>query len=95
MGTSTAGLLWEGLSKDDVGLFREKPVSACSHSERLLIAVNELSQVFRQDHRRGIMIRISFQRSMKRTGHLPCLPPEEAGTAKSFTGFPKITACLW
>ena len=59
MGTSTAGLLWKGLSKDDGGSFREKTVSACSHSERHLIAVNGLSQVFRQDHRRGIMIRIS------------------------------------
>ena len=59
MGTSTAGLLWKGLSKDYGGSFREKTVSACSHSERLLIAVNGLSQVFRQEHRRGIMIRIS------------------------------------
>ena len=53
MGTSTAGLLWKGLSKDYGGSFREKTVGACSHSERLLIAVNGLSQVFRQDHRRG------------------------------------------
>ena len=59
MGTSTTGLLWKGLSKDYGGSFREKTVSACSHFERLFIAVNGLSQVFRQDHRRGIMIRIS------------------------------------
>ena len=62
MGTSTAGLLWKGLSKDDGGSFREKTVGACSHSERLLIAVNGLLQVFRQDHRRGIMIRNSSQK---------------------------------
>ena len=59
MGTSTAGLLWKGLSKDDGGSVREKTVGACSPPERLLIAVNGLSQVFRQDHLRGIMIRIS------------------------------------
>ena len=59
MGTSTAGLLWKGLYKDYGESVREKTVSACSHSERILIAVNGLSQVFRQDHRRGIMIRIS------------------------------------
>ena len=53
MGTSTTGLLWKGLSKDYGGSFREKTVSACSHFERLFIAVNGLSQVFRQDHRRG------------------------------------------
>lgn len=62
MGTSTAGLLWKGLSKDYGGSVREKTVSACSHSERLLIAVNGLLQVFRQDHRRGIMIRNSSQK---------------------------------
>ena len=62
MGTSTAGLLWKGLSKDYGGSFREKTVGACSHSERLLIAVNGLLQVFRQDHRRGIMIRNSSQK---------------------------------
>ena len=59
MGTSTAGLLWKGLAKDYGGSVREKTVGACSHPERLLIAVNGLSQVFRQEHRRGIMIRIS------------------------------------
>ena len=62
MGTSTAGLLWKGLSKDDGGSVREKTVGACSPPERLLIAVNGLLQVFRQDHRRGIMIRISSQK---------------------------------
>ena len=59
MGTSTAGLLWKGLAKDYGGSVREKTVGACSHSERVLIAVNGLLQVFRQDHLRGIMIRIS------------------------------------
>lgn len=34
--------------------FREKTVSACSHSERVLIAVNGLLQVFRQDHLRAM-----------------------------------------
>ena len=62
MGTSTTGLLWKGLSKDYGGSFREKTVSACSHFERLFIAVNGLLQVFRQDHRRGIMIRNSSQK---------------------------------
>ena len=62
MGTSTAGLLWKGLYKDYGGSVREKTVSACYHSERLLIAVNGLLQVFRQDHRRGIMIRNSSQK---------------------------------
>ncbi len=62
MGTSTAGLLWKGLSKDYGGLFREKTAGVCFYSERVLIAVNGLSQVFRQDHQRGIMIRISSQK---------------------------------
>ena len=59
MGISTTEFLEDGLSKDYGGLFCEKTVSACSYSERVLIAVNRLSQVFRQDHLRGIMIRIS------------------------------------
>ena len=50
------------LAKQNGGSFREKTVGACSHSERLLIAVNGLLQVFRQDHRRGIMIRNSSQK---------------------------------
>lgn len=53
MGRGTAESLQKCLVRDYDRYFCRGTAGVCSHSERILTAVNGLSQVYRQDHLRG------------------------------------------